>query len=178
MSLAALDPQFVAAGDADNIAKLIFFVIAAVIWGIGAIAKIAGQKSEQEKRRRVAQGIQNATAGYQQKPRPQLAESIRQRLPPYSPAPVRTVKPRPAAKQSRSSRVQPPPPLPAQTSPAPTVSSMVDSLITTARFEIPAAKSRAAGAALPGLLNPATLRQQFILTELLQPPLALRESRA
>ena len=164
-----------AASDADNIAKLIFFVVAAVIWGIGALAKIAGQKGEQEKRKQVAASIQDAVA--MRRPQARPAEKTRQRVPSYSPAAARTVKAR-AAKQSLPARATTPPPVPTRPAAAPAVSEVVYSLLSTAAPESkrPLSQSRPAG--YTALLNPLALRQQIIVAEILQPPLALRDGGA
>jgi len=78
-------------------------------------------------------------------------------------------------KQQQASRLPPAPPLEREAPelpPLPSAPRPIDAP-PTSREKAPAATANAA--ALSRWLTPETLRSQFILTEILQPPLALRE---
>ena len=185
--------------DSEDIpVKLIIFLIALVWWGISALAKTikGGSAAQKERLRQVREAIERSqqTARQQgqqyapaKRPPVQLAPAVARRVPPpvrpkqrRAPArvPVPTGK-RPATNynamaQATTRPAQAPPPLPAppqaQTKFAP--ESPPPAPVSTHR------RSVTVGAvAINKWLKPTTLRQQFILTELFQPPLALREPK-
>ena len=176
-----------------------FLAIIAVIWTLSAIATAANKAKEAERRRRLQLELQRAasqrTSTPPQPPR-RISEGIAARFPdvllppappqqrrmPAPPMPKRVVpiqkkQQRRAASQRRAMNAPvPPPPVPA----APVHSGSAP--LSTAAPAIESAHDRAAvrtvdASALARWAKPATLRQQFMLTEIFQPPLALREER-
>ena len=191
------------ADDTEGLIRIGIFVLALVIWGVKSLANLANKSNQQQKERlrAVRQSMEQAQRLAQQQrssqppPRPpvQLAPGIAQRIPqqrfpqrrtPRAPT-SRLPAQRPATNYNAMTK-QPsrpanlaPPPLPGRQQPAEEVV-----LLTEAPAPAPAqvasthAKPVTVGAAaIRRWLRPSTLRQQFILTELFQPPLALRESR-
>ena len=179
------------ADDTDSIVKALIFVVAIIFWGISSLVKMVKKGSEQqkEKLRQVREAIERSQAlarqqvGQQpQRPPVQLAPEIARRVPPPAkPIPRRAPQNRPAtnynamAKPQPQRRSAPPPPLPPVKMVPPTaeLAELIPEL-----DEAPHAVTRKASTvdsvAIRRWLKPATLRQQFILTELFQPPLALR----
>jgi hypothetical protein len=174
-----------------------FAIFLIVIWTLSGIASAASKKTEQERRRRMAQEMMRAGGTPQAPPAlpPQrrIAQGLAARYPqvlrPPQPAQRRSVKPavrRPApirtvaqpavvhhiAQPFRS--LDTPPIRPA----APTA-AITTTPARSARPLASASASHSADApAIARWLSPRTMQQQFILTEILQPPLALREQQA
>ncbi|HEX3355924.1 MAG TPA: hypothetical protein VHS31_02990 [Tepidisphaeraceae bacterium] len=189
--------HILADGDSDA-AKALIFVVALIIWGISSIAKMAkkGSAEQKERMRKVREAIeQSQQAARQQIPqqasRPpvQLAPEIQRRIPPpvmTRPAPQRKAARRPATVTQKrlatnyntltAKKMPAPPPLP--------VANQVPEVQLLPETDAPPpAKSpskKSAGVSAVTIhrwMTPATLKQQFILTEVFQPPLALREGR-
>ena len=163
----------------------IFGVIFAVVWAILGAANAASKKQEEKRRALVRESLTTplptATAPLQRPPI--LAEQIRMRIPKTALPRIDQRKP-PMTKHAAlaSARSSKPPPVPRKPG-APRLAAIVDAK----HQEISATEIRSPGAgaarastsanavAIRRWLTPATLRQQYILTEVLQKPLALRE---
>jgi len=162
--------NYILAASDDSLPKGLFIAIFVIIWLFSSIA--SSMKKSADKRK-----IQQEQA--------QL-RAVRQniQLPAIAQARPRAVKRGrvmpPSVKQQPARR---PPPIPKRV-PQPVVArqeepvtmSLADSSPALARaVQRPVART-ATAAALNRWLKPTTLRQQFMLTELFQPPVALRES--
>ena len=79
---------------------------------------------------------------------------------------------RPAPRKTKKKAAKPPPPVPVD-APTPSMAALAPAAPSPALR--PVAAGSADAAALSRWMNAKTLRSQFILTEILQPPLALRE---
>jgi hypothetical protein len=186
--------------------KLIIFLIVLVWWGISALAKmIKGSSAAQKERlRQVREAIERSqqtgrsqqTARQQpqqyapaKRPPVQLAPGVARRVPPLvrpkqrrasARVPVPTG-PRPATNYNAMAQAKPrpaqaPPPLPAQ-APAQVQTKFAAQSAPSAPISTSRRPATVGALAINKWLKPATLRQQFILTELFQPPLALRERK-
>jgi hypothetical protein len=162
--------------DSDSSGKPFFIAFVIAIWIIGSIVSsirkaTASRSVQQEKASlRATRQAMQLPAVAQSHPRWQPAKVPAHRL---LKQPVKRPVKQPASRR--------PPPIPAKTAaaparkPQPGVLQRVESIATQAAPRQPA---RAASAvSLHRWLTPKTLRQQFILTEVLQPPLALRPPR-
>jgi hypothetical protein len=168
----------------DESGKLIVGAIVFVIWLIGSIIssikKGADARKVQQEKQRMA-----ATRAAMRVPTVPQAQSRRQQP---------TMPQQPRVPVSRKVAKRRPPPIPKKAPPAPPrqrepepiMMQVVDSVRddrarTAAATARPATSSArpttATAAALNRWLNPTTMRQQFILTELLQPPITMREDR-
>ena len=175
-----------AASDSDPV-KVIFGIIVFVIWALSSLASNANKKAEEEKRRRFRETMERDQSPLP--PFPVAPAAERTSSAPQPPVMMRRLdlpvpqRPLPKAKvpqrliKSRKKVAGPPPlrtpiPLPATPAPAPspTPTDVIQSPTVAA-----AQASAATAASLRAWLRPATMRQQFMLTEVLQPPLALRE---
>ena len=156
--------------DTDPVIGGIIFVVVLIFWGIGALRNAAKNAAERQRQR----------AQYEMPRRPvQLAPEIARRLPPALPQ-----RPLPKRKQAKTKRpatnynaMAAPPPIPVLEEEKPSVHErlMTAPPVAPATTARPAATANAL--AIRRWLNPTTLKQQFILTELFQPPIALREPR-
>jgi hypothetical protein len=202
--------------DADAL-KLIFGIVVAIVWGLGALASAAKKKQKdaeaqrqhqehwqrigQEMRDRAAKAVSTLSQQPGQAPPPPLPPRASVHAPPRAPQPVfapqRSIAGRPVAQRPMPPRAVPARPV-TQTAPRrpkkqkakaqglPTAPPLPAAAAAPVAVQAasPAAASATAGerrggtaanaAALSRWLTPATLRSQFILTEILQPPLALR----
>jgi hypothetical protein len=161
------------ASDDDTI-KVIGVVVFLIIWGIGAMASAAKKAQEASRRKQ----MQNRSA------RPATAIA----LPPVQRMPA-AVRPRQVAINRPAAKRAAPPPLPQSTrsaakpaafaaAPLPPFDSTVQR--TPARpapIRPRPATARSARTPITGWLNAGTVRSQFILAEILQPPLAFRKKR-
>jgi hypothetical protein len=183
----------------SDLPKIIFGLIFFVIWALSALVSWLNKKQQEAKRERVRQEIERATRRGAPQPvrqQPQrrreparIAEGIAQRfpdvlLPPSPPSPPpripqsqerRPVPPTPVRRppkqpQSRRHVSVAPPPLPALFLESAPAQPYVNITQPAARAQAPTVDAKA----VRHWLSPATLRHQFILTEILQPPLALR----
>jgi hypothetical protein len=182
----------------------VFIIILIVIWSMSTAASLANKKKEQERRRRLQWQLQQ-TAGQSAATPRQISEGIAARfpdvlLPPAPqrrPVPSRTVKqtiqPRPIASTPPPMRKKARPTVtsqrgrgganvmraPTSAQPAIVQPAAASSVAPQAASAAPKmARTLAQGVAAPVIkrwLTPQILRQQFILTEVFQPPLALRK---
>jgi len=161
-----------ARGDDGGLEKFIGFVVVALIVGINAIIGAIKKRQEQKHREEVRQQIKRT-------PRPQETppvQPMRVIVPPPVPQQrlqIRQRAQRAAKKRQQQQPAPPPPPVPVEVE-APRANSP-----ETAPTVSPTAGKRVAvnAAAIANWMRPATLQKQFILTEILQPPVALREPR-
>ncbi len=181
---------------------IIFIVIMVIIWGIIASSAAANKQKEMERRRRLQAELQQMAmqqaarnAGVVPPPQPtrRISPGIAQRFPdvllppapqqwqqqqPMSrtapPAMRRQIQPQP--KRPAQRRVAAPPLAQSQPSKprqAPAPSSATDPIVTlTPERTVTGVNA----AAIRRWAKPNVLRQQFILTEIFQPPLALRDT--
>jgi len=176
MTLLAVS-HILAASDRDTM-RFVFILIVVIFWIISAVMKAAKRAIEQQKLREslaprredIARNLetmrrQQLRAGQSQRPR-QLAPQIALRVPPpVRPANVST------ARKPKRARPTPPPVVDQAAPQAPKAKLEADPAIV---------RKATIGARAPALhiwLRPSTLRQQFILMEILQSPLSLREPR-
>jgi hypothetical protein len=181
------------ADDTDALVKFGIFVVILIAWGIKSLAGLASKATEQQKERLRATraAMEQAQRLSQMRPAPppplppQLAPGVAMRIPmqrpqrpPRMPAqatPVQRRMSKAMAKAAQRAAKMAPPPLPAKPEPA------HETILLEETSEPPRAVSHVAAAvtvAAPAIrrwLTPSTLRQQFILTELFQSPIALRE---
>jgi hypothetical protein len=190
--------SILAEGDFEIPPKLIFGLIFLIIWGISAVVSWLNKQQQQARRRRVQLELEQAqrygrTSAPQPQPPParrpappRIAEGIAQRFPDVLLPPA----PPPIPQQRRQRPAPLPPPQPARPAPRrpakqprraiPTLPPVVDLApmeVPFVNITEPAIRAKAPtvdAKAISTWLTPATLRQQFILTELLQPPLSMR----
>jgi hypothetical protein len=187
------------ADDDVNWPKLIFGAIFLIIWAISAFVSWINKQQQEAKRRRVREELEGTARRTQMQMRqqmreqripPRIAEGLAQRfpdvlLPPAPPPPIpqqlrrpmpiprppaQTKAPRRMMTQTSTVRPGPLPPPPIL------LEEVTESPIATPAVALPRPRAKVAvdAAALSKWMTPTTLRQQFILTEILQPPLALR----
>ncbi len=182
-------PHILAETEID-LPKIIFGLIFFIIWALSAFVSWLNKK-QQEAKRRAAQArdrmlAQGSAVLHRERPAPpRIAEGIAQRFPDVLLPPA----PPPIPQQRRPVPPAPPPvrraPKPQQRRaviPIPPTLPMAPVLATQPYVNItqppPRRKASTVDAvAMRKWLTPATLRHQFILTEILQPPLALRPHR-
>jgi FtsZ-interacting cell division protein ZipA len=194
---------FILAESGDDFGKIIIGVIVFIIWGIGALMKMSKTSSEQARRRQeqldaairaqveAARQREAAAAALGQRagrpmPMPPVLQPQGQRrqvrmavpLPPQIRQPQVAMGPPARPQQSRKQqkrRTAPPqrPVLSAQTL-LEEIPGVVESEI--GQGAVPASQARRQAAVQPMVkFTPQSIRQQFILAEVLQPPLALRD---
>jgi hypothetical protein len=186
--------------DSDvNWPKIIFGIIFVIIWGISALVSWINKLQQEAKRRQVREQLERSAGRMpqqQQRQQPRqpvrIAEGLAQRFPDVllPPAPM----PPPPLPQQR--RPMPPPRLPVPPKPVrrapkqPRRAMPVPAAEPVLEEDVPltpmapqspivsptrAARPAVDAQALATWLRPATLQKQFMLTEILQPPLALRD---
>jgi hypothetical protein len=176
----------------DDWTKVVGGLIFVAFWAISAISQWANKqkKAGEEARRREVirqqfQSQEQPTPPQVQVNRPvQISEGIARRFPEVlrPPRPVAR-KPVPIPQRPKARRAAPPPlPRTVIRQPAPPVPMQQPVPVQPARsvLDQPPTRPLPSGAGAPAIakwLSPKTLRQQFILTEIFQPPLALREKR-
>jgi hypothetical protein len=162
------------ASDDSELTKVIIGAVFFLFWVLSSIASAISKKNEEAKRKRARDAIAAGTSlppplpGARQQA---VRRKVQQRVPAVrqpppaqrSPQQRRIVakSPRPAPQPVAAPVVPVPPVKPAEPIPPLTVARKIVRPTTAT--------------ALRNWLQPATLRHQFILTEILQPPLALRE---
>jgi hypothetical protein len=178
--------HILSARDDNGMEKVIGFLVVAVIVGINAIIGVIKKRQEQKHRDQVRVQLESSSRSTPAPPPP--VRPMRAVIPPAQrPAqapqrtpqvPARTPQMRQRAeqlaKQRAPQRVAPAPgPVPAEQEETRGV------LPETTAAQSPTTSTRVAvnARAISSWLRPSTLRQQFILTEVLQPPVALREPR-
>lgn len=166
---------------ADDWIRYLFFAIIAVIWLFSAIASAVSKKQEQERRKKVREQIEHApesaSPAAAQRPVKRAAEISMRLPPPLQPRPPARPIQRAAQPKQRRAAAKPSP-LPASVSA--TAESFAPRQPIASKSISPTVGPQphiATAASIARWLSPATLHQQFILTEVLQPPLALREHR-
>jgi len=157
-----------ARGEDGGLEKFIGFVVVALIVGINAVIGAIKKRQEQKHREEVRRQLERT-------PRPQQAppvQPMRVIVPP--PVPQQRPQIRQRAAKKRQQQQQPAPPAVPVEAEAPRANSPEPAPVAS-----PAAGKRVAvnAAAIASWMRPATLQKQFILTEILQPPVALREPR-
>ena len=162
------------------IARLIFFAFIAIIWVIGWIGSVMKKVQQEAKRRQMRAQLSAPPQAPPARP-VQLAPGIAMRVPLAALAPARSKPAKrpvpPAAKApKRAAARKPVPPAP----PARQAAAIVNPIRQAANEPAAPSPQRkpivpVTAANLSRWLRPDTLRQQFILTEILQPPLALRD---
>jgi hypothetical protein len=172
--------------ETDPSMRIVFGIIFAAIWIFSAIFKSASENAKKRQLRETLQRTRDAisSAGVPAPGRQpvQLAPEIQMRVPPVGksrPPASRQVKSPRRAASSRQRAVAIPPELPRVASASLAErTAPFSGVLTSPATGAPAAKAPTAvdAKAMSGWLRPATLRQQFILTEIFQPPLALRDS--
>lgn len=175
--------------------KLIFGLIFFVIWVLSALVSWLNKKQQEARRQRMREELERRSRYAQTPPPPprqrapqRISEGIAQRFPdvllPPSPPPA----PPPPPPHRRPAPAPPKPSLRVPTSqqrrPAPVLPSLPSMSVAPAQPYVNITEAAARpkpstvdAVAVKKWLNPATLRHQFILTEILQPPLALRPDR-
>lgn len=164
-----------AAGNDDPI-KVIFGVIVVVVWIIGGIAsalKKKGQSSEGEDGFIVPPPLPREIPRSvpQRQPLPRQATVPRPR--PSSAIPIHTkpVLRRPAAVRKKTPAKRPAP----QKALAPVIAAADADIITSRLPTAPPLPPRSFARTIAQSLAPKSLRRQFILTEIFQPPVTLRD---
>jgi len=180
-----------ASGDSDSVGKMIGVAVVVLIGLINVIASAVKKQQEQKQRERVREQIERGASGSPTPIRQAPQQPQRQSMQPMRA--VRSVPVRPPVL-----RQQPQPravnqPIPQKGKPkkqratvgqtSPVAAAIVSAVEARERSEAAAAPTahRPASLAVDARavarwLTPATLRQQFILTEVLQPPVALRDT--
>ena len=215
-----------AQADGDDVVKILFGIIALIIWGVGAMASAAKKQKEQQRRRQMLDAdpfrpppprspppvvrpvppMMHPNVPLPPPVRPAPAVRPLPPLPPrVTPAPPRLQAPQvprvmtpvppqrrtqpPKKQQPRRAAPAPrrvPTPVPVEAlapmdEDGPSAPSAFANEIRSAEEATAAAavarKPAVSAMALSRWLTPATLRSQFILTEVLQPPLAMRPDR-
>jgi hypothetical protein len=166
--------------------KLVIGLIAAAIWGISALANLLNkqkkvqddeQRREQIKRAIEAQRASAAAAAryqQQQQQRAQVAPRAPLRAAPAPPARYQAAPPAVRTAARAPVRTPAPPPLPLRQEPVPAPLEPMAPVVESASRPKPLS---AGATAIAAWMKPGTLRQQFILTEVLQEPVALRDSK-
>ena len=166
--------------DTDPNGRFIIALAFGAIWVISAIVKSLGNKTGRQRLQESLQRVRQASEVTKPQPNPrQLAPEMRRRLPPMVPA---------RAPKSRRATNKPVPAIPIQSTrplqdskPPPITDAFAQRLDAAPPTDprSPTAEKSYVSAnanALTAWLRPDMLRRQFILTEIFQPPLALRES--
>jgi len=155
--------------------KFVFGAIFFLIWVISALGTWLNKKREEERRRRLREQLERGTPSA-----PTMSARARLNQPPVQRAPKRSAQrapkpPRQPAQRYRALPVPPPIPVSRGETQATTRPVTATDVSTVKRGGVQAPGATAV--ALARWLRPDTLRRQFMLTEILQPPLALREPR-
>ena len=179
----------------DGQVRVLFWLLVVVIWAISAIAgkvKKAAQK-DRERLRAVRQSIEQSRGIAQPqagrvRPPVQLAPEIARRVPPLrvtrapeappgtAPVVLRAAANYNVVAKALTRATAAPPPLPVKRKKA-TPEVQLEEVSPSQGGVASPAPATVGAAAIRRWLRPTTLRQQFILTELFQTPLSLREPR-
>lgn len=158
-------PYILAAGD-DNPMKWVFPAIFILIWAVSSVINAIAKKKERERRERMRMELEKRSSAPPPVPLPtQRPEPIRRPMakrPPPIPKKSATVIHR------RTPKVTPRMPVPVPIE-EPVVRVSAPAVTPVARRS-----TTATAATIHAWLKPATMRQQFILTEILRPPIAYR----
>lgn len=186
--------DILARGAEDDFVKVIIGIIVFVIWGIGALAKLSKNqgKASQRAQNEMDRAIQEQLEQVRRRQIEELSgQSGRISPPPIPPAlqrsrsmPQMRTNPVPVAPSAKKKRGQkrgkaPAVPIPAEPDvPRGLVAARQDFESQTSTGDAATSPTRQVLQNATGIdlrLTPQKLRQQFILTEILQPPLALRD---
>lgn len=163
--------------DSDNGAgKIIGAVIFLAIWAVSAIGSWIKKQQEKQKQGHVQipelpsrpEGMPTTRKGRSTSQRPSASGASRSRPPRIPPIPQR----------QRQPQIDITPDTPRTPIAAPLPSVRQDARPAAANPQAPATsrpQPSLSAPAIAGWLKPRTLRQQFILTEIFQPPIALRD---
>lgn len=174
---------------------LVFAVILGIIWMLSALATWANKQKEEERRARLRQMMSQPSAAasdhavqrawaQQQQVRQQISEGIAARFPdvllppaPRQPQKAQQRAPRPVAKKGKrraqpQAPVLPPPPL---QEPATFVAPLPEAALTSRQTAARSVSPRITAQALATWMKPQTLNQQFLYTDIFQPPVGLRD---
>ena len=158
------------ARDDDSMFKLVGAVVVLIVWGISAMVGAARKGQQQALRKKLAQPAPPQTAApraAQSRPLPRPAA----KRPP--PIPARAAAPTAVPLPPLSSLAAPPTvqPVAKAKSTRAAVTTQAPSRSAVLNAPVP---SQVSLSKIAALLQPKTVRAQFILAEVLQPPLALR----
>jgi hypothetical protein len=167
--------NILAAGNETDITRILIGAVFVLIWLAGQAMSVLAKRTEEARRRRLREQIgtpQQSTATVPHRP-------VQRSAPP---APVAKRIPQRLPKQTRTP-AKAPPPLPSAKKGTVSTAAAIESIATVARRSTPIASPTSSerapvsanATALRAWLQPKTLRQQFMLTEVFQPPLALRD---
>lgn len=154
-------PSILAAEDYAGLIKGVLFVIVLIIWGVSAMVSTIKKAQTQARQRQARLPIPPRVPTQLRAAPPALRPTVAPQRPMILPPLPALIRPQPPA---RPTARRPPP-----NSAAPA------RLLATASAAPP--KAAPPPAAITGFLRPTTVRAQFILAEVLQPPLALRTKR-
>lgn len=159
------------ASDNESLIKVIGAIVVFIIWGISSMASAIG-KARQNAAKKQQQNRNAMSAAPQRVPsKPAIAPRASAAPPPL---PSRTASPLPPLRTLASSA--------AQTRPAAVKTTTRPKAAASPSVAPPvkplAAKPQIVTPVIARLLQPKTVRAQFILVEVLQPPLALRSRRS
>jgi hypothetical protein len=169
----------------DQLIQIILGAVFAAIWVIGALLNAMRKKpaSRRQQDEKSWQEILRDLAGEKPSPPPAPSpppiEQRRQNRPQPVPQPIQSRPQRPGKIKKQPKRKPAPPPVPVIQRPLAQPAMDAATEILTAG-EIGSEKKPTAispASALSRLLTPENLHRQYILTEIFQPPLALRDNR-
>jgi hypothetical protein len=174
-------PPFILASDEDGLVKIAIFVVMAIVWGIAGLANAAKKASEQAKRRAAQRGQSPQPVSQVVRP-PATAKRLptpQQRMPASRPVPggfaPSIVQRAGALAQMVAPAARKPSSAPAAPVARPGAGSLAPAKIAVAA-SVKLVPHGASPVAIRRWLRPDSLQKLFILTELLQPPKALRQS--
>jgi type IV secretory pathway VirB10-like protein len=163
----------------DPVFTGIIIVVAMIFWGFSALAKGAKAAAERQKQR-MRQARESIQQDQFARRNVQLAPEIARRVPPpvtQRPSKKKTPKAKRGPATNYNAMVKPPP-IPVLEEEKPAIQRRLsDATLPLSLASATKTASTANAMAINRWLNPKTLKQQFILTELFQPPLALRDNR-
>jgi hypothetical protein len=161
-------PFILASDDYDSMIKLIGGVIVLIIWGIGAMASTIKKAQAKSRQKQVRAPFAPPLPAQRPIAGPARPPAIPPRIPmalPPLPTLARAQPPARAAARPKAAI-----PVPRSSAPAPPP-------VAVPRPKAVPVSPAVASSSIAGLLRPTTVRAQFILAEVLQPPLALRSKR-
>jgi hypothetical protein len=160
--------MIILAASESDYAKIAFGIIFFLIWIASAATGVIAKRQQQQRRREMESGMQRVPHAAREAPRRAATN-----------APAARSQRRGQTKKRSSvvpTAVQPPPLIPRSADliagTAPVTATEISSTSEQSANVRPAPASPAA---LRSWMKPATLRQQFILTEIFQPPLSMRD---
>jgi hypothetical protein len=158
-------PSILAAEDYAGLIKGVLFVIVLIIWGISAMVSTIKKAQTQARQRQGRSPIPPRVPTQLRAAPPALRPTVAPQRPMILPPLPALIRPQPPARPT----ARRPPPNSAAPARLPATASAAPPKAAPPPSPAPAATT--------GLLRPTTVRAQFILAEVLQPPLALRTKR-